>query len=293
MLYRAIQASAPDFGYMGFLPAALAAPCFIGLLYLIRPRPVQGRERLAQVALFGGATLFFVTLIFPIQFERQWITIGWALEGLALIWLFRRVPHPGLRVVGVALLVAGFVRLALNPWAFSAYGRTGTPIFNWYLYAYGIVAGCELCGAWLLLKSPNRPVASRVPALLCTLGTLLAFLLLNIEIADCFTARGGPLVFHLSASFEQDMTYSLGWALFAFVLLAIGVALRNAATRYAGMTLLGITLLKLFLHDLWRLGGLSRVGALVGLAVVLLVVSLIYQRFLASDGLHRKKESSS
>ena len=49
-------------------------------------------------------------------------------------------------------------------------------------------------------------------------------------------------------------------------------------------------MLKLFLHDLWRLGGLSRVGSLVGLAVVLLVVSVIYQRFLASGAAWRKKE---
>ena len=44
--------------------------------------------------------LFFITLIFPIQFSHQWITIGWALEGAALLWLFHRVPHPGLRLVG-------------------------------------------------------------------------------------------------------------------------------------------------------------------------------------------------
>ena len=56
------------------------------------------------------------------------------------------------------------------------------------------------------------------------------------------------------------------------------------------MALLVVTLLKLFLHDLWRLGGLSRVGSLVGLAVVLLVVSLIYQRFLASGKKLRSSE---
>ena len=41
-----------------------------------------------------------VTLVFPVQFERQWITLGWALEGAALCWLFRRVPHDGLRLTG-------------------------------------------------------------------------------------------------------------------------------------------------------------------------------------------------
>ena len=50
---------------------------------------------MTQLAWFGGVALFFITLIFPIQFDRQWITIGWALEGAALLWLFHRVPHRG------------------------------------------------------------------------------------------------------------------------------------------------------------------------------------------------------
>src|SRR5207248_7342441 len=52
--------------------------------------------------------LFFITLIFPIQFDRQWITLGWAVEGAALCWLFHRVPHPGLRIAGIALLLTSF-----------------------------------------------------------------------------------------------------------------------------------------------------------------------------------------
>ena len=60
----------------------------------------------ALLAWFGAATLFFVTLIFPIQFERQWITLGWALEGAAVLWLFQRVPHPGLRLAGRLGLLA-------------------------------------------------------------------------------------------------------------------------------------------------------------------------------------------
>jgi uncharacterized membrane protein len=48
------------------------------------------------------------------------------------------------------------------------------------------------------------------------------------------------------------------------------------------MGLLVVTLLKLFLHDLWRLGGLYRIGSLIGLAFVLMMISLIYQKFLSN-----------
>ena len=59
--------------------------------------PATGDARLAWQ---GGALLLFVSLIFPLQFEREWITLGWALEGFALLWLFHRLPHRGLRLVG-------------------------------------------------------------------------------------------------------------------------------------------------------------------------------------------------
>jgi len=291
IIHRAIKAAAPDFGYMGLLPAVLAVPCLLGLLHLVRAKTAEQKPREAQLALFGAAALFFVTLIIPIQFDRQWITIGWALEGTALLWLFRRVPHPGLRAVGVALLVTSFARLALNPWIITGYGRTGIPIWNWYLYAYGIVTACLLAGAKLLAPPRDRVAVLSAPPLLYSLGTVLAFLLLNIEIADSFTPPGERLTFRFSANFGQDMTYSLGWALFAFVMLSVGFRLKNAASRYAGMALLMVTLLKLFLHDVWRLGGLFRIGSLFGLAVVLLVVSLIYQRFLSGESARKEDPS--
>jgi hypothetical protein len=42
--------------------------------------PLASSARNVQLALFGGSALFFITLTFPTQFDRQWITVGWALE---------------------------------------------------------------------------------------------------------------------------------------------------------------------------------------------------------------------
>jgi uncharacterized membrane protein len=281
LIYRALDAACPGFPYMGLLPAACALPGLLGLLCLARRLPADSPSRNALLALFGGSALFFVTLIFPIQLERQWITVGWALEGAALLWLFHRVPHPGLRLVGFLLLVVSFARLALNPFVISEYGRTGTPILNWYLYAYGIVTVCLLLGGRLLAPPRHILGGSNARAVLYALGTILAFLLLNIEIADYFSEPGTTLTFKFSANLAQDMTYSLGWATFAFILLAIGFKTNTGPIRYAGMALMIVTIFKLFLHDLWRLGGLYRIGSLVGLAVVLMVISFIYQRFLS------------
>jgi uncharacterized membrane protein len=183
----------------------------------------------------------------------------------------------------VGLLVTSFVRLALNPWVIIAYERTGTPIWNWYLYTYGLVSICLLTAARLLAPPRHKTLDINTPPLLYSLGVLLAFALVNIEIADVFSPPGNRLTLNFSGSFAQDMAYSLAWGVFAFVLLGIGFKVNNAATRYAGMGLLVLTIVKLFMHDLWRLGGLYRIGSLIGLAIVLIAVSFIYQRFLSSS----------
>jgi len=49
--------------------------------------------------------------------------------------------------------------------------------------------------------------------------------------------------------------------------------------RQVSLAFLLLTLVKVFLHDLGDLEGLYRVGSLFGLAISLLLVSLLYQRF--------------
>jgi uncharacterized membrane protein len=294
LFHWALHSRWPDYPYPGLVPALLVIPCLLGFGWLLQREAATAAGALTRRALFGGVVLFFITLIPPIQFERHWITLSWALEGAALLWLFRVVPHPGLRLTGAALLIAAFVRLAANPWVLTDYERTGVPLWNWYLYTYALVGICLLTGARLLAPPRHRVLGLNLPPWLYTLGTILLFLLVNIEIADFFSPPGGRLVFDFSAGFAQDMAYTLAWALFASVLMAIGFRWRQAGTRYAGLGLLVFTLIKLFLHDLWRLGGLHRIGALIGLAIVLILVSFVYQRFLfPAPGATRRPSSQS
>ena len=227
------------------MPAAFGLPSLLGLSVLLKRTPVTSAASDARVAVFGGATLFFITLIFPIEFQRQWITVGWALEGAVLCWLFRRVPHPGLRLAGVALLVVAFVRLGLNPAVLSYHPRAGFPIFNWY-YTYGIATTCLFAAGRLLAPPRNLVLGRNVRPSLYTLGSVLAFLIVNIEIADYFSTLGAAaLTFQFSGNFARDMSYSIAWGLFALLLLIVGMQKRSAPARYAGLGLLGITVVKL------------------------------------------------
>ncbi len=280
LIHRFVSGVYPN-QIMGLLPAVFAIPGLLGLVVVLKKVPAENKSRMAQLAWFGGVALFFITLIFPIQFDRQWITIGWALEGAALLWLFHRIPHPGLRLTGIGLLTAAFVRLAFNPAVLEYHPRSTTPIFNWYLYAYGIVTVCLFVGTRLLAPPRNLVLKSNAPPLLAGLGVVLAFLLLNIEIADFFSEPGSTLTFEFSGNFARDMTYSIAWALFALGLLVYGIAKRITAARYAATGLLCVTLLKLFFHDLAQLGQLYRIGAFIGVAVIAMLASFAYQKFFA------------
>jgi uncharacterized membrane protein len=269
---------------IGILPVTEAAFTCILLFRLLRLE-LPGERTLGRLALVAGAALAFVTVAIPLQLENEWITIGWALEGAALAWLYGRIPHRGLFYGSAGLLATVFVRLALNP-SVLEYQARSSRILNWYLYTYLACALAMFAGAWFLSKvQETRPeMMRRASGLFAAGGTILLFLLLNIEIADFYSS--GPIItFNFSATLAQDLTYTLGWAVFALGLLGAGLLLRSRPARIASLLLLVATILKCFLHDLGRLGGLYRVGSFVGLAVCLALVALLLQKFvLASAG---------
>ena len=265
---------------MGWLPAAFAVLPLAGLAYIGKRHTADNPARLNQLAWLGGIGLLFITLIFPVQFERQWLTLGWALEGAALCWLFRRVPHPGLRGTGAVLLGVAFVRLALNPRSYTG-PLPPVPMLNWQLYAFTVtVLALFAAAAWL--KPPHHLWGRyNLKGVFHAMAGILLFMLLNIEIASAFTPVGQELSLQSPGTdFARAMTATISWSLFALGLLILGFWKRHALTRYAGIALLVAALLKLFLHDLARTGSVYRIGAFVVVALIALAASWLYQRFL-------------
>jgi uncharacterized membrane protein len=277
-VYQLMLARFPDH-VNWLLPVAFAVPAAIGLWYLVKKEHIDLASGDSRLATQGAAVLAFVSLVFPVQFHREWITLGWAIEGLALILLFRWIPNRRLRVIALIVLGAAFVRLALNPAVLEYHPRTRVPIWNWYLYTYGVSALCFfLSGRWFG-DSREKHYERIASPLLYSLAGLVAFLLMNIEIADYFSI-GPTLTFSFSGNFARDMTYTIAWAIFAFGLLMIGIVKSVRAARLAAIALLCLAFAKLFLHDLDSLSQLYRIGAFITVAVIAIVASFIYQRFL-------------
>lgn len=275
--------------YVGALPVAEAGLMAILLVQLLRLEP-PGARTLGRLAFVAATVLAFITAAIPLQLEKEWITIGWALEAAALAWLFLRIPHRGLLYAAVGLAAVVFIRLAANPEVLAYYPRGSVRLWNWYLYTYAVTAAAFFVMGRLLAAGQDGlgEALPRASGLAYAGGAILLFLLLNIEIADFF-AEGATLTFNFSAGLAQDLSYTLGWALFAVGLLAVGIAAASRAVRAAALGLLVIAILKAFLHDLGRLGGLYRVGSFVGLAVCLSLVAVALQKFVLARraGEHR------
>ena len=109
------------------------------------------------------------------------------------------------------------------------------------------------------------------PPLSIWLGVLLVTM-------EALWLRTGNLLFHNMARFWTRifaLTFAIG--------VATGIARKLPAARYASLALLGVTLLKLFFHDLAQLNQLYRIGAFVGVAVILLAASFLYQKFVTAE----------
>lgn len=278
-------------GVIGLLPVVQAAALAFLLWRLLslergesveRSEPVEARDR-GRLALMAGAVLAFVTVAIPLQLEKQWITIAWALLAAALAWLYGRIPHRGLLFWTAGLAAAVFVRLSLNPDVLAYHPRAETPVLNWYLYTYLVSAVALLAAARLLRRTDDRLAANlpRLSHLASAAAGVLLFLLLNIEIADFFSA-GETLTFAFlsgQGTLAEGLTYTLGWAIFALALLVTGIALRSRGARVTAIGLLVVTVIKGFLFDLSSLGGLYRVASFVGMAVCLAAVAVLIQKF--------------
>jgi len=72
---------------------------------------------------------------------------------------------------------------------------------------------------------------------------------------------------------------SILWGIYALGLVVAGIRLKRRLLRLLGIVLLAITLLKLFLMDITFISQLSKIIAFVGLGVLLLLISFLYQRF--------------
>ena len=272
------------------------AAIYLGATFLVRRRTLPASSGLSARIWLLGAAAALITVAIPMQLEKQWITIGWALQVVVFVALWRRYDHPGLKYTAASLALIVFIRLVLNPYVLDYHLRSAWRVLNWISYTY-LVPAVALLGAYALMKSlegPRRrawepgpgggesPARALVAPTFGAMAIVLVFVWANLMVFDFF-ATGPNLTIPTERMPARDLTTSIVWAVYALGLLAAGLLRRTKGLRYASLALLLLTCLKVFLYDLGNLDDLYRVASLVGLALTLIVISLVYKRFVFND----------
>jgi uncharacterized membrane protein len=247
------------------------------------------RSSIARLGLHVAALAwpFFAVALAKALDRPQWAPAAAALGlGCALLW--KRTDHPPLAyaVVGSAglatlILLGRALGESLPSFPLPLASGLG---FDFLLPAAALVAaGLVGRAAEVARARPEGKVmyGSDAPLLFAISGVAgLASLLvwITVEVENRF-AEGATFRVRFGDLPARDLSLSIAWAVFALLLLFVGAGRKLGALRWVSLVLLLATIGKVFLLDLEDLEGLYRVGSFLGLAVSLLVVSLLYQRF--------------
>lgn len=206
---------------------------------------------------------------------------------------WRSWREPAFMAVVVLLLMSA--TLIINGFAYE-------PAIQWsFLLNVRVISLLIALGAliafWFVYDASNMTLSAKVtpfvrPALGAS-GFFLVFTLLSGEASDAFHSQimrlyalpeaiqANAVIVEKISGLEnaKQLAISLIWLVYAAVLMAVGFARRIRIVRLVALGLAGVAILKIFLYDLSYLTTPYRIGSFIGLGVVLMLVSYLYQRF--------------
>lgn len=152
------------------------------------------------------------------------------------------------------------------------------PIVNALLYSFGAPIVLLVLTARLPMRGPLSAMTRKISLYG---GLFLGLLLVSLQVRQAFH---GTYLDTGALSNAENYSYSAAWLLFAFFVLAAGIARGGKVLRIASLVVVFLTVCKVFLYDLRHLQDLYRVLSFFGLGVSLLLISFLYQRFVFRGG---------
>src|SRR5215217_21623 len=259
--------------------AILMALLYAGIAEILLSRGVKSRR---EILLLIAVALTFVTVAIPIQLRSNWITIAWAVEGVAILWAGLEIQSVRLRAHAFALFALAFFKFLFWDTPYG-YRPAFTPIFNRYFLSSLAVVGCYLVTVYLFERAGRRKLANeRVTMLMIALGAALTFwLLISIETHTYFAGLALAEKNLDNAAHERwlgQMALSVVWAAYAAALAAYGFVRRVAVIRWAALVLFAFTVVKAMLVDIAELQQLYRIIVFAVLGFLLLLVAWGYHK---------------
>ncbi|HEX6289576.1 MAG TPA: DUF2339 domain-containing protein [Herpetosiphonaceae bacterium] len=212
------------------------------------------------------------------------LTIGvlWIAYSLPLVWAGVKSTARSLMYVGVGAALVAVAIVALFGFFFAPIEQFRI-VLNVRVAAFALLIG----GLWLHARWIGYRPQLHLPALWYALVALLIFKLITVETRDVFgraitlaVAENAWTTLNRLQNLQQ-LAISGVWLIYASTLIGLGFWRRVPALRIGAILLAGITILKIFVYDLAFLETLYRIFSFIGLGLILLGVSYLYQRYKA------------
>ncbi len=194
----------------GLISIGLAVPFFVGAERLTRWRETMPGATEALGFLAAGVT-FFIGAAIPLELDREWITVAYAVELAAVAAISAQLGLVTLRRLCWPLLAIVVVRFIVNP-EILKYPIGLTPILNWMLWGYGISIAALVVALRFLRPTGDVRLVRSVEAV----AALLTFVLLTLEVRSVFQPASMMVP---DAGFVERSFYVLVWGAFALAAL--------------------------------------------------------------------------
>jgi uncharacterized membrane protein len=271
------------FDYLG-LCAILMALIHLGLGAVAHQRSPQDK---LLFLVFLAMALTFVTLAIPIQLKQNWITVGWAVEAVVLTWIGFHLSESKIRLAAFWVGTPVAIRLLFydSIWTASArFDGDFTFLINARAFSFAVGIFAMFAMAYLHTRYRERLTdreTARITGLVVAANFLLVFFL-TTEIGNYFGLqhdRAGNYEQRREINNQKQLSISACWAVYSIILVILGVVKKYQPIRVLAIVLFGATIFKVFLLDLSNLERIYRISSFIGLGVILLAVSFIYQKY--------------
>lgn len=248
-------------GWLGVIPLMLGAYSAIWLLFARSPLwHSDEQERRLAISSALVLTVTFSTLALPAQLSAQWLTMGLAAEGAALLWAASRTKTPWLSIASILLLSLVTARLALNPAVLDYHLVSRPRLASWVWYGYGLPVLALIAAAHV------RWVPAPLEQTIVRRGFEIAAIVVGfcgINLLVSHALSGGETLSLFDTSDAARASRTALWSAYGVVLLSLGGRKLSPWPRaMAGLVLLAAAALKLALWDLWLLDMLPSALAL-------------------------------
>tara|TARA_B100000029_G_scaffold255462_1_gene252225 strand:+ start:6064 stop:9327 length:3264 start_codon:yes stop_codon:yes gene_type:complete len=258
-------------------------------IYRIRITDSLQHRIMFPLYLYSGLAL---SIIAPLVFdEKAWhISIIWSIQIIVFILISRKFKLIEFDVSNLLLIIILSLKLILFDLIAHISLDTLTPVWNYTILSFlaGILAiyfSAYITKTWdfenpIKIKMPDLEdfIIGKIYILagLIITANILTFSILNLEVIKTIDYFFGNME---DLNNIKSLSLSLVWAIYAIVIISTGIIIRLSKVRLAGMGLMFVPIIKLYVYDLWNLENIYRVSLFLILGLILVIGGFLYQKY--------------